>query len=276
MQHSQSSMYGYGGVKLFTQSWLPDSAPRAGLVIVHGFGEHSDRYMNVVNDLVPRGYAIYSFDLRGHGRSEGQRGHVNRWVEYEEDVRSFLQQVQQQAPELPIFLMGHSLGGLIVLSYGLRCPQDMRGVISSSPALARPGISPVLLSLSTLMSRIWPTFSMSTGLDARGISRIPEAVNAYRNDPLVHDVGTARLGMEMSVTREKVLAHAAEWQPALLLIQGSADRIVPPDVGKVFFARAGNLDKEILVYTDAYHEPHNDLCAAQEMADLISWLERHI
>ncbi len=276
MQHSQSSMYGYRGVKLFTQNWLPDEPPCAGLVIVHGFGEHSDRYMNVVNALVPRGYAIYSFDLRGHGRSEGRRGHVNRWREYEEDVHVMIQQMHEQTPGLPLFLLGHSLGGLIVLTYGLRYPQETKGIISSSPALAPPGIAPVLISVSKLLSRVWPTFSMATGLDASGVSRIPEVVTAYRDDPQVHDIGSARLGTEMARAQHEVLAHAAEWQGPLLLIQGSADRIIPPGVGKAFFEQVTVADKEMHIYADAYHEPHNDLCAAQEMTDLTAWLSRHL
>jgi alpha-beta hydrolase superfamily lysophospholipase len=269
-------MYGYGGVKLFTQNWLPDSPPCAGLVIVHGFGEHSGRYMSVVNGLVPRGYAVYTCDLRGHGRSEGRRGHVNQWREYEQDVHLLIQQAREQLPSRPLFLFGHSLGGLIVLTYGLHHPQDVQGVISSSPALAPPGIAPVLISISRLLSRVWPTFSMNTGLDASGVSRIPEVVAAYRADPLVHDVGTARLGTEMALAQQEVLTHAADWQPPLLLIQGSADRIIPPGAGKTFFEHVAYADKAMIVYPDAYHEPHNDLCAAQEMADVAAWLDRHV
>jgi alpha-beta hydrolase superfamily lysophospholipase len=276
MQHTQGSYYGYGGIKLFRKDWLPDTAPRAELLIVHGFGEHCGRYMNVVNALVPQEYAIHSFDLRGHGQSEGRRGHVNHWSEYEEDVRVLVQQVHEQTPDLPLFLLGHSLGGLIVLTYGLRYPNDVKGIISSSPALAPPAIAPVLLSISRLLSHIWPTFSMATGLAASGISRIPEVVTAYRNDPQVHDIGSARLGAEMARAQHQVLTHAADWQLPLLEIQGSADRIIPPGAGKTFYEKVAGTDKEIRIYTDAYHEPHNDLCAAQEMTDIAAWLNRHL
>jgi alpha-beta hydrolase superfamily lysophospholipase len=177
---------------------------------------------------------------------------------------------------MPLFLLGHSLGGLIVLTYGLRYPKEVQGIISSSPALAKPGIAPVLITVSKLLSRIWPTFSLATGLDASGVSRIPEVVSVYRHDPLVHDIGTARLGTEMARAQQQVLAHAAEWQLPLLVIQGSADRIIPPSMGKTFFEHVAGADKELLIYTGAYHEPHNDLCAAQEMTDVAAWLDRHL
>jgi alpha-beta hydrolase superfamily lysophospholipase len=269
-------MEGFGGVRLFTQCWQPDETPRAKLVIVHGFGEHSGRYMSVVNALVPQGFAVDTFDLRGHGRSEGRRGHVSQWQEYVEDTHTLVMQVRAQATDVPLFLMGHSLGGLIVLTYGLRYPLDTKGIISSSPALAPPGIAPVLITISQILSRVWPTFSMGTGLDARGISRIPEVVSTYRNDPQVHDVGTARLGTEMARAQQEVLARAAEWRVPLLMIQGGADRIIPPEIGKTFFDHVACADKQLLRYADAYHEPHNDLCAQQEMQDLSGWLARHL
>jgi alpha-beta hydrolase superfamily lysophospholipase len=254
---------------------MPDTSPRAVLAVVHGYGEHSGRYMNMVRALVPHGYGLHAYDLRGHGRSPGRRGHVDRWGDYEDDTCLFLAQIQARSPGIPIFLYGHSLGGMIVLTYGLRRPEGLRGVIASAPALATPNISPFLLSVSRLFSRAWPTLSMPTGLDVQSISRDPEVVNAYRNDPLVRDIGSARLSTELAAAREWALAHASEFQLPLLMVQGGADRLIPPEMGQRFYDQVLLTDKEIKVYPDAYHEVHNDLCAQQVMLDMEHWLERH-
>ncbi len=122
MNHREGTFRGHGGLELYYQCWRPEGTPLAVLVLIHGFGEHSGRYMNVVNHLVPRGYAIWSFDHRGHGRSPGRRGFVRTWDEFREDIRLFLEMVRQQEGGLPVFLMGHSMGGLMVLEYALHHP----------------------------------------------------------------------------------------------------------------------------------------------------------
>lgn len=261
--------------ELFYQCWQPAGEAVASLAIVHGFGEHSGRYMNVVNHLVPRGYAVYGFDLRGHGRSPGQRGHITAWADYRQDVAAFLRMVAQSGVASTLFLMGHSMGGLIVLDYALRSPDGLRGVIASGPPLGEIGVSPLMVTLSQVLARVWPAFSMDTRLDATAISRIPDVVQAYRKDPLVHSMGSARLGTEMSATRAWVNAHVRELRLPLLLIQGSADRLVDPRAGRHFFDFVPNADKERLVYEGACHEVHNDSCAAQMLADLERWLEQH-
>jgi len=276
MDHREGTFEGAGGTALYYQCWHPGGEPRGVLVIVHGFGEHSGRYANVVNRLVPRGYAVYAFDHRGHGRSPGQRGYVNRWEEFREDVRAFLDLVRGQEPGRPLFLMGHSLGGLIVLEYGLRHPQGLRGLVASGPALAQVGVSPLLLLLSRLLSRVWPRFAMDTKLDATAISRDQAVVEAYVNDPLVHSMGTARLGAEMNAAMEWVNAHAADLQVPLLILHGSADRLVPPEASRAFFERVALADKERIEYQGFYHEPHNDVGWEQAVADLEAWLERHL
>lgn len=276
MEHSEGTFSGYGGLPLYYQSWRPEKGPRAVLVIVHGFGEHSGRYMNVVNHLVPKGYAIYALDHRGHGRSPGPRGHINSWEEFREDVWAFVRKVSEAEPGLPLFLMGHSMGGLIVLEYALHYPEGLKGVIASGPALAQVGISPVLMTLARVLSRIWPRFAMSTGLDATSISRDPDVVAAYQADPLVHSIGTARLGTEMGRAMLWTHEHAREWRLPLLILHGGADRLVPPEGSRRFFENVPIADKERIEYEGGYHEPHNDTHRAQVLADLERWLERHL
>jgi alpha-beta hydrolase superfamily lysophospholipase len=263
-------------MELFTQRWRPGGDPKAVLAIVHGLGEHSDRYGNIIETLVPVGYAVHAFDLRGHGRSPGQRGHIDRWEQYREDLDAFLRHVQAEEPGQPLFLMGHSLGGLIVLEYALRHPQGLEGVIASGPGLSTEGISPVAMLLGRVFSRVWPTFSTSTGLDTTGLARDPAVVDAYRNDPLVHDRGTARCATEASAAIEWTLAHAADLELPLLVIHGSADWLVPPRASQAFFDQVRLADKERHTLEGYCHEVHNDVGWEQAVATLKDWLEHHI
>lgn len=275
--HHQGRFVGYGGLSLYYQSWMIDGAPaRGALAIVHGLGEHCGAYANVVRRLAPAGFALYGFDLRGHGRSPGQRGAIRSWDEYRQDLRAFVGFVQQQEPGVPIFLLGHSLGGAIVLDYALRHPQGVRGAAAIGPAIGQVGISPVLMALARAVSLVWPTFSLPTGLDVAAISRDPRVVAAYRADPLVHGVGTARLAAETQRAVAWVHAHAAELRVPLLIQHGSADRIALPDGNRRFVAGVTGPDKELLEYAGAFHQVHNDICHETATADLLAWLERHL
>ncbi len=274
-QHTEGTCRTFDGLDLYYQSWCPAAARRSTVAILHGFGEHSGRYMNVVNCLVPAGYAVYGFDLRGHGRSPGQRGYIGDWSEYREDTRAFVNILGDKEPGSPLFLLGHSLGGLIALDYALRSPEGLRGIVASSPLLSQPGISPILVALSRGLSRVLPRFSLSTGLDASSLSRNPQVVDSYRQDPLVHSLGTPRLGTEITATQQWTLAHADEFKLPLLMILGSADRLAPPQAGREFFQRVTFADKEMCEYKGAYHECHNDIIYEQTVADLKHWLDAH-
>ena len=168
MKHSEGNFKGANDLNLFYQSWLPDSGTKAIIAIVHGFGEHSGRYMNLVNHVLPQGFIVYGFDHRGHGRSEGNRGHIMDWSEFREDIKLFLQLIRSQENELPLFLMGHSMGGLIVLNYILHHPEEnINSVIVSAPLLVQPAISPIIILISKILSRVWPRFSIDTKLDVK-------------------------------------------------------------------------------------------------------------
>ncbi|MGA7670567.1 MAG: lysophospholipase, partial [Nitrolancea sp.] len=244
--------------------------------IVHGLGEHSGEYEHVVERLVPAGFAVYGFDLRGHGRSPGQRAFIRSWDDYRQDVRAFLNLVAEEQPGQPHFLLGHSLGGIIVLDFALRHPDGLRGVIALGPAIGELGISPALRALARVVSRVRPSFSLGTGLEASAISRDPEVVAAYRSDPLVHDRGTARLGVESERIVDFIHSHAAELRLPLLIQHGEADRIAGIDGSRRFIANVTEPDKTLIEYPGAYHQVHNDLCHETVTADLLAWLERYL
>lgn len=276
MHHTQGTFEGMDRLKLFYQFWKADDVSKAILAIVHGIGEHSSRYMNIVNHMVPLGITVYGFDHRGHGRSPGKRGNILKWQEFREDVKCFLQLIKNQETESPIFLMGHSLGGLIVLNYALHYTQEVKALIVSGPALAQPSISPILLFLSRVLSKIWPSFTVDTNLDVNALSRDPEVVKAYQEDHLVHSKACARLGTEFTAAMKWTLSHAAEFSLPLMIVHGGSDQIVPPDGSRKFFEQMAIDDKEIHIYRDGFHEPHNDIDKINVLRDIQHWIQIHL
>ena len=276
MNHSEGNFTGHGGLELYAQCWRPEGEAKATLAIVHGFGEHSGRYGNVVNWFVPQGYAVCAFDMRGMGRSPGQRGHINEWAELREDTRAFLQWAQGQAPDAPLFLLGHSQGGLIVLEYVLHYPEGLAGVVASGPTLGKLPVPPLLVGLAKLLSRVWPRFTQDVKLDATALSRDPAVPAAYVSDPLVHGLATARLGTELLKTIEWTQTHAHEMQVPCLIVHGGADRLIPPEGGRIFFEKMTLADKERHEYEGYYHEVYNDVGKERVLADVEEWVERHV
>ena len=282
MEHQEGSFAGSGGLELFSQCWRPEGQARAALAIVHGMGEHSGRYGNVTDALVPRGYAIHGFDLRGCGRSPGQRGHIDSWSQFRDDVGAFLRSVGEQErlvgpppgePGLPVFLLGHSMGGLIVLDYVLRRPEGLAGTIVSGPGLKPVGVAkPWKVRLAKLLTRILPTLSLDVGLEAAAVSRDPAVVEAYVKDPLRHGKGSVRWGTESLAAIRWIRAHAGDLALPILMVQGSEDRLVSPAGTQAFFDAVTFPDKELRLYEGGYHEPHNDVDHEQVLADYASWL----
>lgn len=268
---------GHDGMSLYYQSWLDEAMPPRGVVlIVHGLGEHSGAYQHVVDRLAPAGFALFAFDLRGHGRSPGQRGFIESWDDYRQDVRAFLRFITMQQPDRPLYILGHSLGGVIVLDYALRFPDKLAGVIAIGPAIGEIGISPVLMAIARVLSRVWPSVALRIGLDVSAISRDPQVTEAYRADPLVHDRGTARLGTETEQTVAWVQAHAADLRVPLLIQHGESDRIARPDGSRRFLANVVERDKKLIEYAGGFHQVHNDLDHEVAISDLLSWLQQHV
>jgi alpha-beta hydrolase superfamily lysophospholipase len=267
---------GHGGLELYYQRWRADGPPKAVLPIVHGFGEHSGRYGNVVDWFVPRGYSVYAFDLRGHGRSPGKRGELRAFDELREDVRAFLDLVREAEPGRPVFLMGHSMGGLIVLDYVLHDPSGLAGVVASGPLLCPPGVSPFLLWLCKVLTPVWPNLITESGLDATALSRDAAVGEAYVKDPLVHGKGSPCLINQLMGAVDWTHAHAATLALPCLIVHGGADRLCDPQASRAFFDNVTFADKERIEYEGYYHEVFNELGKERVFTDIEAWLERHL
>lgn len=275
--HRDGTFPGTDGAPLYYQAWLPaEGRPRAVLVSLHGLGDHSGLYPNLANHFPAKGLAIYAYDMRGNGRSPGQRAYVRRWDEYREDLHAFLGRVRAWQRGLPVFLLGNSLGGLVVLDYALHHPDGLAGVIAAAAPLGQVGVPPLLMALGRVLSRVMPRFSLNVGMDLSGLARDPAVVEAVLADPLFHRRGTARLSTELTAAITRVQNGAENLSVPLLVLHGSADRMVPPDGARTFFARVRHPDREFREYPGAYHGLFADVDFEKVLGDLEGWVDAHI
>ena len=281
IERRESTCTGAGHMQLYTQAWLPAAPARAApparaiVALVHGFGEHSGRYTYLAEALTAAGYALSGFDHRGHGHSPGLRGHIDQFQEFLQDVTASLAVARALAPGAPIFLLGHSMGGLIALNYAIRYPQGLQGVIASAPLLAQPNVSAWMLTASKFLSRIKPDFSLNTGVNPQAISRDAAEVQRYGEDQYVHSRASARFGTELTAAQTWTQAHAGELALPLLLYHGDADPLVPIAGSRTFYANVKVADKQWIEWPGGYHESHNDLHRAEVFAAIVEWLDRH-
>lgn len=278
MKHQEGFFTGVRGTDIYHQSWLPEGNPRAVLVIAHGLTEHSGRYMNVVNHFVPKGYAVYGLDHIGHGKSGGKRVYVERFEDFRENLNFYVDMVRNWQPETPIFLVGHSMGGLISTMYSLKYQHKLTGVVLSSPALKVPDkLSPAIIFVGKVISALLPETGLIP-LQAEGTSRDPAVMQAYLDDPLVVYPGkmTARLAAELMKAMQRVSAEAGKMTLPILILQGDADRLVNPTGAQMLYDTVSSTDKTLKVYERLYHEVFNEPEHQQVLGDVETWLEAHL
>jgi alpha-beta hydrolase superfamily lysophospholipase len=254
--------------------WLPGQPPLATFAIVHGFGEYTDLYQQVAEYFVARRYAVVAIDLRGHGRSPGARGFIRSWADYRDDVESLVALAGETAPDTPVYLVGNSMGGLIAIDYALHFPSRLQGVIAMSPAVGKIGVAPVLLWISRVLSRVWPTFSLDSGIDSAAMTRDAGVAARLEADPLVHGRGSARLGTEIQETIAAARARAGDLAVPILIQHGEADTITDPADSRWFFDRITMTDKEIRTYPESYHNLCVDLNWEDVLRDIVAWTSR--
>jgi alpha-beta hydrolase superfamily lysophospholipase len=279
MKHIEGNFKGVRNIYIYYQAWLPEGKGKAVLLVVHGLGEHSGRYMNVVNPFVPRGYAVYGFDLIGHGKSGGAREMVERFEDYTDTLTTYYNRIRGWQAGKPIFLLGHSMGGLIAAYYLIDHQADFQGAVISAPAVKiSASISPVTIWMGNVLAVLAPTLGVLP-VDAGAISRDPEVVKAYVNDPLVfHSKTPARLAAELYKAMLRVSAEADKITLPFIALQGGDDKIVDPGAAQMLYDRAGSKDKTIKVYPGLYHEVFNAPAPerAPVLKDVENWLAAHV
>jgi alpha-beta hydrolase superfamily lysophospholipase len=278
MKEQTGYFEGVKGLQLFYKIWSPDKSPKAILVIVHGAGEHIGRYQNMVDALVPDGFIITGYDQRGHGQSEGHRGHIDSWKDYREDIRIFLALSRSRFPGLPVFLYGHSMGSLGVLDYILHDSLGLAGAIISGTALKPKGTvaPPHLVLLAKVLSTMAPGFLIKMKLEGSSLSHDPQVAKAYMDDPLVHWHRSVRWGTENLKVIEWIKTRAREINLPILFLHGENDPLLDPAGAQLFFEQIEYPDKTIHIYPGGLHEPHNDLNYKQVISDLEGWMDSHL
>lgn len=276
MHHQTGSLVTSDDLQLFWQQWLPDT-PRAALIVSHGYAEHSQRYAPFATFMVENGVAVYALDYRGHGRSAGERANLKAFSDLVQDLSQFVDAVKQEAPQVPRFLLGHSMGGAVATQLALSKPEHFDGLILSAPFLKNANkVSPLLLSLSGVISRYLPGLP-TVKLDANLVSRDKEIVSAYVNDPLVYTGGTkARIGSEMLRAGEEILEGAAGLTLPLLVLLGTGDGVADPSGGEALFSKASSSDKTLKTYEGFYHELLNEPEKDKVYNDILTWLEERL
>ncbi len=274
MKHFETRWETSEKVNIFAQGWEPETqVPKAVVCLVHGVGEHTSRYAHVAAALVNSGYALFGADMRGHGKSGGKRGHIPSEEATMLEIDMLIQQAESLYLGIPVILYGHSLGGIRVLHYVLKRKPNIRGVIATSSGLRNSVEKQTIKILfAKAFGFLFPGLQLRSGLDVNAISRDPEVISAYRNDPMIHDFISLGFGTIMLAAAKWSLQHAAEFTLPLLLLHGSADAIAYPSGSNEF---AASLDGKctFILFDGAYHELHNEPEKVLVFKAITDWID---
>lgn len=273
MQTAEQSFTGQAGIRIQVTSWLPDAEAHSVIVLAHGFGEHAGRYANLVNVVVPAGYAVYAPDHRGHGRSEGHRAFIDKHEYLLDDLDQVFAIAAKAHPGKKIFLIGHSMGGNIALGSALRNQSRLAGLVLSGPAVTNDGVPKPLVLIASVLGKIAPKFGVKQ-LSVEGVSRDPKVVAAYQADPMVfHGKMPAGTGAALIASSKSYPARLPSLTIPLLVVHGAVDSLVSVESGKTAHRLAGSKDKTLKVYDGLFHEVFNEPEHATVLGDVLSWLD---
>ena len=268
---------GVGGIPIVYDTWTPEGQPRGVVILSHGLGEHAGRYHHVAKRFGEAGLATYALDHRGHGRSGGKRVYLRRIEEYTADFATLVGITKREHPGVPKIVLGHSMGGAIVFSYGVERPEDYDLMVLSGPAVAaQDGVSALLAAVGKVLGRIAPGVPVQT-LDATAVSRDPEVVADYQADPLVwHGKVPAGIAGELIRVGETMPDRAHAIDRPLLVVHGSDDRLVHYRGSERLVEAVASDDVHLKVYPGLYHEVFNEPERAMVLGDVLSWLDARI
>lgn len=273
MPQEENGFETFDGLQLHERGWLPDGDPVGVVVVVHGIMEHCGRYAELAARLTERGFAVWAFDLRGHGNSEGKRIAIRSFDEYLKDLEWFLDRVRSRHPGKPPYLLGHSMGGNIAALFTLTRREELRGLVLSAPALRIGGaISPVLRHLAGLVSRVLPWLRLGR-VTYNTLSRDSRVIAEFKSDPLVHHGRfPVRTGAEILRAARRIMEEAEAIELPLLVLHGTSDVVTTAEGSRQLHARAGSKDKTVKLYEGLYHDLFHELEKDAVAADLIEWL----
>lgn len=246
-------------IRIFYRSWSVEN-PKGLVFLCHGLGEHSGRYSHLINALRGRGISFYALDHKGHGKSGGKRGHTDTFADYCDDIHQYITTlIRPDMPDLPIILLGHSMGGLIAALHALTFPGDINALVLSSPAFEPTVPVPLFQRLGAALAvKIMPRLSQDNKLNPDDLSSDKKTVEDYKNDPLVHTTVTVQWFIEFMAATRKCMERASEITRPLLVFHGGDDAIVSPEGSRRFFEKAASPDKTLKVFDGRRHETMNE------------------
>jgi alpha-beta hydrolase superfamily lysophospholipase len=272
---TEGSFRGVDGIKIFTREWQPAGKPRAVVVISHGFNAHSGQYAWVAQQLVSRGLAVYALDHRGRGRSEGERFFVKKFSDWTSDLATFIDMVKAREPGLPVFLLGHSAGGVIACVYTLEHQEEIAGLICEDFAYQVPAPD-IALSILKGVSYVAPHAHVFK-LKNEDFSHDPAVVAALNADPLIANEAQPSETMAEMIRADELLKKSfGQFTLPLLILHGTDDKVTKPSGSKEFYEKAGSRDKTLKLYEGYFHDPLADVGKQQVMADVQAWIDAHI
>lgn len=265
----------FDGIPFYGCCWQPEKPPKAVIGLVHGLGEHVQRYEHVAAALAEKGYALVGMDLRGHGRSGGPRGHAPSFESFMKDIDRLFVEIDRLFPGLPRFIYGHSLGGILTLNYVLRRRPAFSGAVVTSPGLHTAlELQKVKVTLAKVLGSVMPTGGLPSGLDAAGLSHDARVVDTYRKDPLVHDQVSFGMAKGLLEAIGYAFGNAREFALPLLLMHGTQDPIAFPS-SSTEYAQLVTGDCTLKLWEGCLHELHNEPQKAEVFQYLLAWLEKH-
>ena len=265
------------GEKLYERRLMAAENACANIVLLHGYGDHCARYEWVMQQFYDAGMSVYAYDQRGHGRSPGRRAYIHRFEDFLDDLDVFLTHIAPELSPAPLFIMGHSMGGMALARYAQTRDVRARGLIFSSPFLAfSDDVPKFLVALGPYIAKIAPWLPVG-GVDNAGLSRDPAIKEAADNDPLAyHGRVAAKTGAEFHRMITTIHGEMDRITTPMLVLHGKADHVVSPSGSERLHKKAGAHDKTLRLHEDGYHELYNDLDKEQFMAEIITWIKARL
>ncbi|WP_274365635.1 alpha/beta hydrolase [Paenibacillus thermotolerans] len=274
MNAVEGTFIGYGGVELFYRKFIkPGVSPKGVVVAVHGHGDHSGGLSNITDMLAENDYAAYAFDMRGHGKSPGIRGFIRTWDEYRGDLHAFRELAASEHPEAPLYIVAHSLGGVVGLDYLLFHGSGVAGIALIAPAISYE-VTRSEKWLVALLGKVRPQFTVTQSGDSGKLTRDADALARLNADTLRHNTVTPGLGLGLMQAIPRIMKQAKLIRSPLLLQYGLDDEITPHAKLREFINAAGSPEKISIEYEGVRHRPFDDLGRDRFLADLLSWLDR--
>jgi alpha-beta hydrolase superfamily lysophospholipase len=273
MLHSEGTFSGANNTKLHFQSWQALNSAKTVIIGIHGHGDHSGGLHNIIESIVPLGFSWYGFDLRGHGHSDGRRGHINSFSDYLNDLKAFILFVKSKEPDKDIILIGHSLGGLISLVYPIHFPDEVIGVIAICPAVVVQRLTLGEKLFVKILNLIKPDYLIKRKTDYSKLTRDENSIKSLSSDSLRHETISVKLLSEISENQKFLYNNVKKIKFPLLIQTGSDDEITPASGIEALFNSIPFEQKQMIEYTNALHRPFDDIYSEQVFLDLKKWLQ---